>query len=483
MHRVPGAPDAYDRLPYTDHAYAESHPDRLAVVARLAGWAPPGVAGARILELGCGRGGNLLPMAAGLPGASLVGVDRSARQIEHGRAVAAAAALSNVSLVASSFEDPLPAGRRFDFVVAHGVCSWVAPDARRALLRAVAGALAPSGIGYVSFNVLPGWYDRMAARDWLRFAANDDPRASIAWLHAQVSPELADYRRRLDAVARRLVETEHAYAAHEYLAKEHHPQRVGELLAEASAAGLAYLGDAIPAETSVELLPEAVRARLREMDAAGAQQLVDFVRNTAFRRALFVRADEAAARRWRWTPELDAAAIDGLRAASRLRPHGPAVPSAAAERFDGPDVSVQVVHPTARAALRQLADAAPRSLPFRQLAGLAGTDRAHELRGELFDLWLATGAVDLHAHEPALGDGTGARPTACPVARWHALHGGPVTNRWHQEVRLDDAPLRAVLSRLDGTRSMADVARDAGCTEAVARAAVSALAAAALLVA
>ena len=76
------------------------------------------------------------------------------------------------------------------------------------------------------------------------------------------------------------------------------------------------------------------------------------------------------------------------------------------------------------------------------------------LRGELFDLWLATGAVDLHAHEPSLGDATSSRPLACPVARWHATHGGPVTNRWHQEVRLDGAPLRAVLAVLDGTRTM-----------------------------
>lgn len=480
---MPAARDAYDRLPYTDNAYAEAHPDRLAVVARLARWAPPEVATARVLELGCGRGGNLLPMAAGLPGASFVGVDRSGRQIEEARAVAFAAAVANVTFVEGRFEDATPAGGPFDYVVAHGVCSWVPPEARRALLRAVAAAMAPGGVGYVSFNVLPGWYDRMAARDWLRAHRDHDPRASIAWLRSQVSPELADYRRRLEAVERRLAETERAYAAHEYLADEHHPQHVGDLLAEAAEAGLAYLGDAIPAETAAELLPEGARARLGELDVAGAQRLVDFVRDTAFRRALFVRAGEAAARGWRWTAELDATAVDGLRVASRLRPHGPAGPAGAAERFDAPGVSVQVAHAGARAALRELAAAAPRSLPFARLAERASPGRAAELRAELFDLWLATGAIDLHAHEPALADGTSARPSACPVARWHAVHGGPLTNRWHQEVRLDEPLLRSVLARLDGTRTIADVARDAACTERDARAAIAALAAAALLVA
>ena len=67
--------DPYDRVPYTDHAYAESHPDRLAVVARLSGWEAPAVVAARVLEIGCGRGGNLLPMATSLPRATLVGVD------------------------------------------------------------------------------------------------------------------------------------------------------------------------------------------------------------------------------------------------------------------------------------------------------------------------------------------------------------------------------------------------------------------------
>ena len=172
---VPATEDPYDRLPYTEHAYAESHPDRLSVVARLAGWAPPDVATARILELGCGRGGNLLPMAAGLPGATLVGVDRSHRQIDEARSIATSAGVSNLTFVEASFEDPLSADP-FEFVVAHGVCSWVAPAFRRALLRTIAGALAPSGVAYVSFNVLPGWYERMAARDWLRAHSGGDAR-------------------------------------------------------------------------------------------------------------------------------------------------------------------------------------------------------------------------------------------------------------------------------------------------------------------
>jgi SAM-dependent methyltransferase len=475
--------DPYDQRPYTDHAYAESHPDRLASVARLSGWEAPGVEAAHVLELGCGRGGNLLPMAAALPGARVVGVDRSRRQIEEARAIATATGLGNARFVEASFEDVPGVAGPFDYVVAHGVASWVSPASRRALLGTIARSLAPGGVAYVSFNVLPGWYERMAARDWWRFDRGEDAGASMRWLVERVSPENADYRRRLEAVARRVAETDEAYVTHEFLAEEHHPQLVGALLAEAADAGLAYLGDAIPGETALELLDDEVRARARAGDAAGTQQLVDFVRNTAFRRALFVRADEAATRGWRWSPELRVEALGGLHLASRLRPHGEAAPGDSAERFDAGDVSVQVDDATARRALRELAHVAPRALPFPELARRVDAKDTGALRRELFDLWLATGALDLHAHEPAFTVTPGERPLACPVARWHAHHGGAVTNRWHQEVRLDDAPLRRVLALLDGTRTLGNIAAATGCSVEVARVSVEALAAAALVVA
>lgn len=462
--------DAYDRRPYTDHAYAETHPDRLAVVARLSGWEPPALEGARILELGCGRGGNLLPMAASLPGATLLGIDRSTRQIDEAARIAREAGVRNVRFERAAIESFARSDAAFDYVVCHGVCSWVPPDTRRALLALVGRSLAPGGIAYVSFNVLPGWYERQTARDWLRMFPAEDARASLAWLREAVSPELGDYRRRIDALAARIAEAGETYAAHEYLSDEHHPQHVTSFLAEASDAGLAYLGDAIPSQTAVELLPEPVASRAEALEVAQVQQLVDFVRNTAFRRTLLVRSEDARARAWRWATTLQPAAMTGLRVASRLVPHARANASAASERFDGPDGSVLVSDPSTRRALHRLAEVAPASLPFAQLAS-----------GELLDLWLSTGGVDLHVYEPALGDGRFARPEACPVARWHALHGGTITNRWHQEVVLSDPVLRRVLPLLDGTRTADDLVAllgDAG----IVRASLAALARAALLV-
>jgi hypothetical protein len=418
-----------------------------------------------------------------------VGIDRSRRQIEEAQAIAAAAELGNVRFVEASFEDQ--SGDRagtFDYVIAHGVASWVPPASRRALLKAVRAALAPGGIAYVSFNVLPGWYERMAARDWLLQGAGT--RASLAWLRDQVSPEQADYRRRLDAVVQRLGETDRAYAAHEYLSDEHHPQRVSVLLHEAEEVGLAYLGDAVPSETALELLPDEVRERARAMEAPAAQQLVDFVRNTAFRRALFVRADTAEAHAFQAPLELKVDALEGLRLASRLRLYRPpgaqapgsSSPAASSERFDAPDVSVQIDDATTRRALHELARVAPGSLGMAEIMRRIDADDPAALRRELFDLWLATGALTLHAYEPTLAVIVGDRPLACPVARWHAAHGGAITNRWHEEVRLEEASVRRVLALLDGTRTVSELAAAVQGSRDLAEASLEALAAAALLV-
>ncbi len=488
------AKNPYDRIPYTDHAYAESHPDRLRVVARLSGWQAPDVPSARVLELGCGRGGNLLPMAAGLPTGTFVGVDRSPRQVEEARRIASETRTGNVRLHEADFESFKPAEGAFDYVIAHGVCSWVSPPIRRALLRTVARALAPRGVAYVSFNVLPGWYERLAARDWLRFDCDDASGAatSLRWLRDQVSPELPAYRARLAGVADRLDATGVAYAAHEYLAEDHHPQRVEEFLAEAADVGLTYVGDAIAANTAIELLPEAVAARVRDFEPARVQQTIDFVRNTAFRRTLLVRSDQAREQGWRWSARLDASAVESLRLASRLRAISGAG-SAGPETFESDGVRVHVVHSGARRALHALAERAPRSALFDELA--QGMDSAARvaLREELFDLWLATGAIELRTFEPPIADGNSLRPRACPVARWHAANGGAITNRRHHEVRLLERATLSVLACLDGAHDAADLRtalRDAVASDTasdfeldtVVTAAVAQLAAAALLV-
>jgi SAM-dependent methyltransferase len=487
--------DPYDRIPYTNHAYAESHPDRLRVVALLSGWAPPSLEGARVLEVGTGRGGNLLAMAAGLPNAALVGVERSARQAREARATAAHAGVTNVTVHAGNFTDPalVDESGGFDFVIAHGVASWVSPHEREELLSRIGRWLSPAGVAYVSFNVLPGWYERFAARDWLRFCAAQgglasDGAAPLRWLAQNVSPELATYRGALARVEQRLRDTEAAYLLHEYLAETNEPLRVSQLLEEAERAGLDYLGDAIPANVAIETLPESVVNAAARLSSSAAQELVDFVRCTAFRRALFIRKDAARERCFRSPAKLDAGAVRSLYIASRLRSKG-AGAAGGPTLFEGPAGSVSVTSALSRAALAELSDVAPRALAFDDLVERAkvraseSLENAAELASEILDLWLSVDGIDLHGFVAPFVTTIEERPMVCPLARVQATAGQPITNRWHQEVLFAETLARDVLCVADGTRTPEELAKLVSADEELVRASLFLLARSALLVA
>src|SRR5829696_386080 len=171
------ASTAYDEVRYSNYPYAQTHPDRLATVAALHGLPTPEPASARVLEIGCGAGGNLLAMAATTPGITALGVDLAAGPIADGRATIEAIGIDNVELRQGDVSDLRDGGLgEFDYVIAHGVYAWVPEPVRDDLLAAVHAHLAADGVAYVSYNANPGGYMRRALRDaGLWFAGDAAP--------------------------------------------------------------------------------------------------------------------------------------------------------------------------------------------------------------------------------------------------------------------------------------------------------------------
>lgn len=95
-------PESYDEVLYPGYAYRQTHPDRLATMATLFGMTPAPVEGCRVLELGCGEGGNLIPMAFGLPRSQFLGIDLAQRPIQKGQAMVEALAREHHSPPARS---------------------------------------------------------------------------------------------------------------------------------------------------------------------------------------------------------------------------------------------------------------------------------------------------------------------------------------------------------------------------------------------
>jgi len=261
---VPSRP--YDAVPYPTYPRIETHPDRLASVAALAGMRAAAVTRCRVLEIGCGDGGNLIPMAYFLPESEFLGIDLAGRAIAQGREFVRELKLKNIDLREADFRT-LVAGE-FDYIVAHGLYSWLPPDVRDRLIALGAERLAPEGVAYISYNTWPGRHERHVLREILLYQLRD-VRAP--------KQRLREARRLLTTIgtpaARAMAAEPDDLLFHDDLAPVNDSVWFRDFEAHAARHGLQYLGDAGPGP--------AIR---------DDEQYDDFVRMRAFRQSLLCRA-------------------------------------------------------------------------------------------------------------------------------------------------------------------------------------------------
>lgn len=155
---------SYDETPYTSMPFFLSHPNHLALLATLFGMQPPAPETARILEIGCASGGNLLPIAAQYPQARCLGIDLSGKQIQLGQADIDGMELANIELAAMDVMDFDGGKDQFDYILCHGVFSWVPPNIRAKILTICRDHLAGNGLAYISYNTYPGWHFKEVSR-------------------------------------------------------------------------------------------------------------------------------------------------------------------------------------------------------------------------------------------------------------------------------------------------------------------------------
>ena len=465
---------SYDEVPYGEGCFRVSQPDHLAALAAVLGVAAPPLERCRVLELGCGSGGNLLPMALELPEASFVGVDLSEGQIASARECASALGVRNADFRAMDLAAIDASFGTFDYVVCHGVYSWV-PEAVQERIFAICSAnLAPDGLAYVSYNTFPGWHERRMARELMLYhnraggpAAERIARArSFPGELARVvlSPESA-YGRVLRAEAEALKDEEDAYVFHEFLEDENRPTYVHEFLARAARHGLEFLTEA-GTPGLFEGLPAPTREAVERwaVDAISREQYLDFVCNRPFRKTVLRRAGRPAA------GPPDPAALAGLCVSSDLKPApgSPVVADESPARFVRPDIegAVNTNSPLFKAILLALDAARPRALDPAALhaavaARLAEAGKAlpadreeaeTHLRGAVLRLFLSD-LVELHVRPPRPAAGVSARPLGSPLARYQAARSASVTSLRRRVVQLGELE-RAVLLELDGSRNL-----------------------------
>ena len=152
---------------YTYGFCPEMAPDWLDLAATMAGSAPARASGDapfRYLELGCGQGMGLCLLAAANPQGQFVGVDFLPEHVDHGRAVAQAAGLTNIQFsdgdfVALAQQWPTAFGQ-FDYVTLHGVYSWITPRCARRSSAASAKPPRPAALSISAIMRSPAGSDR-----------------------------------------------------------------------------------------------------------------------------------------------------------------------------------------------------------------------------------------------------------------------------------------------------------------------------------
>jgi SAM-dependent methyltransferase len=282
--------DAYEEVPYDTRPQPHTHPAHLAALAARHGIETAAFSRCRVLELGCGNGGNLLAMALQLPGSTFVGVDL----------VAPPCAIPNVELRAMSIMDVDAGFGPFDFIICHGVFSWVPVEVQQKIFAICRGNLAPNGIAYISYNTFPGWHFRGAVRDLVRFHTRDGGSALERTEKAlRLIRFMTDGAENLDhwyakylLTMRNVLEeiASPSYFVHEYLAPTNEPLYFRDFIARAARHQLRYVCEADVDAT------ESIAERFREFtnDRVELEQYVDFLIGRVFRRTLLTIGVAAA---------------------------------------------------------------------------------------------------------------------------------------------------------------------------------------------
>lgn len=435
--------DAYEDVAYVGRPNPWSHPDRLAAIGTLFGLAPPDPATARVLEVGCGDGANLLPMAVQRPGARFVGCDLSALLMARARESAQGLGLANVELVEGDLREVAGSLGGFDYVIAHGFYSWVPADVREALLAAARKCLAPGGLVYVSYNVLPGGFVRQigwdaiklenagvsAARERLDGARRIRRDLAEAWraeggVAAMLAPEFADDDERTDSAL-----------FHDDMSGVNEPVYFTAFVRHAAAHGLGFVAEAEMGTMGAGGLPRAMQAIVGGADPLSREQYLDFARVRRFRQSILAADRDAREAR------LTLAALDRLHV------------SALTGVMQSRDASGA---PTRDLLVDVLAERYPSSIPGPELveALVARGVPEAEARGTIVR-GCFHGACELHARPLPIASRVSQRPRAFAAARWQAQRSDVVTNLRHEGVRLDDEDARRVLAAADGSRDYA----------------------------
>src|SRR5215813_2620286 len=292
----------YDAVPYPSYTHAQTHPDRLAIIATLFGMRPAPIDHCRVLELGCSDGGNLVPMAVFLPGSEFVGVERASHPIKRAKELVQGLSLRNTSFLQVDLLD-LPADLgRFDYIIAHGIYAWVPEIVKDKILSICKAHLKPQGVAFVSYNAYPGGHISDMIRNMLLFHIREisEPeqriKQSIAFLKflSESQTKSDPYAAVLKEELKHTRELGASLLYHDRIGTVSTPAYFFQFVEHAAKHELQFLGEADFSELQYHIYPRETVELLERMASESVllkEQYLDFLKCRRFRQTLLCHAD------------------------------------------------------------------------------------------------------------------------------------------------------------------------------------------------
>lgn len=461
----------YDEVPYASFPYAHTHPDQMAVLASLFRMEHPRPETARVLELGCAGGGNIIPLALRYPQAKFTGIDLSPKQIATANEMKKALGLENISFEAQdimAFDLKKHKGA-FDYIICHGVYSWVPEQVSNRILELCRECLSDNGFAFISYNTLPGWNAVRSIAEMMRFHSNrfKNPKEKILEARkllnflSETAPEGSSLKTIIEEEKEHLAGANDSYLFHDHLENTNRQFYLHEFAADLKKHGLDYVGDSSIASMFVENLNPKAMATLKVLnDAVLQEQYMDFVLNRRFRCSIVCKQGRTINR------SMQADQILKFSLTAKMKPE-----------VENPDFTKPVRflnrsgkgsftsnNPLPGALFHEIVKSGTRRLPAEEAISRAARVTgapAEKLRAALVENGLQLvlrGFLMLHYSSLDYAEKISTRPVAYKLARLQAskprcTH---VTNMLCQSVPIKGIAEK-VIPLLDGTRTMDDI--------------------------
>jgi SAM-dependent methyltransferase len=287
---------------YTHGFYRELSPAVISYALRMAGQrGPDSEKPFAYCELGFGQGFTLNGLAAAFPHGEFWGTDFNPSHAAQAQMLARGAGLTNLHVHDAPFQEfadqPMP---QFDYIVLHGIWSWIIPDARRGIVDFIRRKLKVGGVVYISFNALPGWAAAAPLRHImfeygrsLGGATIDRVEKSLEFVSRLVEGKQGYFGAvgGLDKRVEQIRKHNKRYIAHEYFNEAWTPDYFSTVASDLAEAKVSYAGSATAMEYFDHLsVPATAKGALAEAgDPILREVLKDYALNRQFRRDLFVR--------------------------------------------------------------------------------------------------------------------------------------------------------------------------------------------------